>query len=115
VGLLDLLFGKKAMTGTTAAEQASTSLATQCQASTNTEGRPASLRPDMENLRRWRESGQPRSWVEAHNGQWNHQDWLGLLETLQQSPYWPMKPDDVGRVLEEARSELGAQLGSHQR
>jgi hypothetical protein len=101
VGLLDLLFGKKATTGTTA-QQESTTPATQWP--TNAEGGPAALRPEMENLRRWRASGQPRSWVEAHKGQWNHQDWLGLLETLQQSPYWPMQPDDVGRVLEEVKS-----------
>jgi hypothetical protein len=108
VGLLDLLFGKKAKTGSaTAAKQESTPPAKQWQTPTNTEARPGALRPESENLRRWRESEQPRSWVEAHKGQWNHQEWLGLLETLQRSPYWPMQPEDVGRVLEEIKSGSG--------
>lgn len=108
MGLLDLLFGKKVKTGpTTAAKQESTAPPTQWQTPTNAESRPASLRPETDNLRRWRESGHPRSWVEAHKGQWNHQDWLGLLETLQHSPYWPMLPDEVGRVLEDVKSGSG--------
>lgn len=93
MGLLDLLFGKKEKPGSTA--------------SAKRDERPDSLSPEKENLRRWKESGQARSWVEAHNGQWNHQEWLALLETLQRSPYWPMHPDEVGRVLEEVKSGSG--------
>jgi hypothetical protein len=106
VGLLDLLFGNKKTGSATAAQRESPAPATTWQTPTTGEGRPASLRPETENLQRWRDSGLPRSWVEAHKGQWNHEDWLGLLETLQHSPYWPMQPDDVGRVLEEVKSGL---------
>jgi hypothetical protein len=60
---------------------------------------------EAENLRRWRESGQPRAWVEARQGHWGHADWLALLEELQRSPYWPMPPDAVGLALEDARRE----------
>jgi hypothetical protein len=60
---------------------------------------------ETENLRRWRASGQARAWVAAHQGQWNHDDWLGLLEELQRSPFWPMHPDAVGQVLEETKRE----------
>ncbi len=56
-----------------------------------------------ENLRRWRESGRPRRWVEEHRGRWTHEDWLGLLDELRRSPYWPLKPDDVAAALEEGR------------
>jgi hypothetical protein len=63
--------------------------------------RPAASEAD--NLRRWKESGQARAWVEAHRGQWNHQDWLALLAELEHSPYWPMRPDAVGLTLEEAK------------
>jgi hypothetical protein len=56
-----------------------------------------------ENLRRWRESGQPRRWVEERHGRWTHDDWLALLEELRQSPYWPLTPDAVGAELEECR------------
>jgi hypothetical protein len=60
---------------------------------------------EAENLRRWRESGQARSWVEAHKGHWNHEDWLALLAALERSPYWPMQPNAVGGALEEAKQE----------
>jgi hypothetical protein len=65
---------------------------------------PAPSGPE-ENLRRWRESGQPRAWVEAHRGQWNHTDWLDLLEELKRSPFWPLQPEAVGEVLEELKQE----------
>jgi hypothetical protein len=58
-----------------------------------------------ENLRRWRESGQAKAWVAAHRGQWNHDDWLALLEELKRSSFWPMPPDAVGLTLEETRRE----------
>src|SRR5579884_2398363 len=56
-----------------------------------------------ENLYRWQQSGEPRRWVEAHRGRWTHDDWLHRLETLQQSPYWPLDPEAIGQVLEESR------------
>jgi hypothetical protein len=55
------------------------------------------------NVRRWRASGQPRWWVEERRGHWEHHDWLGLLDTLQRSPFWPMDPGAVGTVLEESK------------
>lgn len=56
-------------------------------------------------LRKWKESGEPLKWVEDHKGQWNHQDWLGLLAAMKNSQYWPMEPDSVGAVLEEIKRE----------
>jgi hypothetical protein len=61
--------------------------------------------PQAENLRRWRESGQPRAWVEARQGQWDHDAWLALLDDLKGSSFWPLDPNAVGLVLEEARHE----------
>jgi hypothetical protein len=58
-----------------------------------------------DNLKHWRESGQARTWVQARKGQWNHGDWLSLLEELKRSPYWPMEPAAVGQVLEETKRE----------
>jgi hypothetical protein len=65
---------------------------------------PESLAAD--NLRRWQESGQPHLWVESHNGQWNHADWLALLDDLKRSEFWPMDPNTVGRLLEQMKSCL---------
>jgi hypothetical protein len=69
--------------------------------------RPASpvLPPEEENLRRWRESGEARAWVEARQGRWDHQQWLALLESLRRSAYWPMKPESVGLALEEIKRD----------
>jgi len=63
------------------------------------------VRSEAENLKRWRESGQARAWVEAHHGQWDHQDWLSLLDSLKHSGFWPVHPDAVGTVLDEIRHE----------
>ncbi len=57
------------------------------------------------NLRRWEEASQPWLWVKAHGGQWNHTDWQALLDTLQQSQYWPLDPEAVGAVLERVRQQ----------
>src|SRR5437660_1383632 len=56
-----------------------------------------------ENLRRWRESGQPRRWVEEREGRWGHAEWLDLLEALRWSHFWPVNTDAVGRVLEDTK------------
>jgi hypothetical protein len=60
---------------------------------------------EWHNLRRWRESGAPRRWVEAHQGRWNHADWVALLEELRQSDFWPLDPAAVARVVEELKTE----------
>lgn len=55
------------------------------------------------NLLRWQQSGAPREWVDDHHGQWNHSDWLELLEGLKRADFWPMDTDAIGRVLEEQK------------
>jgi hypothetical protein len=67
------------------------------------EPRPEAL--EVRNLRRGKESGQARAWVEARNGQWGHAEWLALLETLKRSDLWPMQPEAVGLTLEEIKRE----------
>jgi hypothetical protein len=66
---------------------------------------------EEENLRRWKASGQPRAWVEAHHRQWNHDDWLALLAELERSPFWPLRPEAVGQTLEDTRREMRAPEG----
>jgi hypothetical protein len=68
------------------------------------------VRAGSENLRRWRASDQPRYWVEAHGGAWAHGDWLALLDELRASAFWPMPPEEIGRVLEEARGDAAVVL-----
>jgi hypothetical protein len=70
-----------------------------------TPDRPGAVEKETDNLRRWRDSGQPRQWVKSHQGSWNHDDWLALLDELKRSAFWPMLPDAVGSVLEETKNE----------
>lgn len=56
-------------------------------------------------IQSWIASGQPYAWVEARGGQWNHDDWLTLLQALQTSPYGPLEPDAVGMVLEDLKRQ----------
>ncbi len=58
------------------------------------------------NLSRWKASGNPEEWVRQRNLQWSHQDWLDLLASLRRSDFWPMEPDEIGRVLEEQKNVL---------
>jgi tRNA A-37 threonylcarbamoyl transferase component Bud32 len=53
-----------------------------------------------ENLRRWKDSLEPRAWVVARRGRWNQDERRSLLETLQRSNYWPMDANAVDGVLE---------------
>jgi hypothetical protein len=94
VRFLAWLFGKQ--------DQAPAAAAPEPRAAAPAPAKPT-LPPEAENLRRWRESGQARAWVEAHRGQWGHAEWLALLEELKRSPYWPMQPEAVGQALEEAK------------
>jgi hypothetical protein len=57
------------------------------------------------NLRRWQQSGWPRRWVEARQGRWSHDDWLGLLEWLRRSEFWPLDLDMVGLVLDDLKAQ----------
>jgi hypothetical protein len=64
------------------------------------------LAREVENLRRWELSGDPGRWVESRRGMWDHSDWLGLLNELQQSDYWPLPPNEVGALLDQVRRQL---------
>jgi hypothetical protein len=57
-------------------------------------------RVEWHNLRRWEQSGQPQRWVEAHGGTWGRDDWLGLVQELHRSAYWPLDLHAAGILLE---------------
>jgi hypothetical protein len=58
-----------------------------------------------DNLRRWREAGEPHRWVQERDGRWDHAAWEALQASLQQSEYWPVDPAAVGRLVEELRQQ----------
>src|SRR4051812_46550681 len=57
------------------------------------------------NLQAWQAAGEAAQWVEEHNGSWNHDEWLALLEDLRASEFWPLDPQAVGQVLEQLKAE----------
>ena len=61
---------------------------------------PPAVNKEAANLARWRASGKPKQWVAQHKAQWNHEEWLRLLEDLKRSEYWPMKVEEIGLALE---------------
>lgn len=69
----------------------------------------ATSRPEISNLERWVQSGQPLQWAAEHNFQWNHDDWSELLSSLQSSEFWPLDAEQVGTVLERLKAEHAAQ------
>ncbi len=121
MSFLDWLLGKPKPTGTTTtstisapaapvAPPAAAPPATSARA-TAANGAPAAPRSPEENLKRWRESGEPRKWVEARKGLWNHDDWVALLDALQKSEFWPMDAEAIGRTLEELKQGLAVANG----
>lgn len=63
------------------------------------------IRQERQNLQRWIESGQPRRWVAAQAGRWQHGDWLALLGQLRYSEFWPLDPAALGATLERLALE----------
>ncbi|HWG47490.1 MAG TPA: hypothetical protein VN688_32305 [Gemmataceae bacterium] len=109
--ILNWLFGKKEQTGATAIKECEP-VTSKIEKLTETGHPPERSAPttsseerQAENLRRWRESGQIWTWVQTREGRWDHDAWLGLLEELQRSSFWPMCPDAVGLALEETKRE----------
>src|ERR1700683_4174993 len=64
-------------------------------------GVPGFLLP--ESLFHWQQSGDAFRWVDQHQGQWTHQDFLDLLQQLDKNAVWPADVETVGRGLGETR------------
>ncbi|HEY7154002.1 MAG TPA: hypothetical protein VH575_08615 [Gemmataceae bacterium] len=103
--ILRWLFGKQDKTTAAVHEEPTPAGEAREQSSSVANSQPRAADPETDNLRRWRESGQARAWVETHQGRWDHNDWLALLDELKRSSFWPMHPDAVGLTLEEIQRE----------
>lgn len=60
-------------------------------------------RQRYENLRRWRQSGEPLLWV-GERGTWDHADWIDLLARVE-SAEGPVEPAALGELLEATREQ----------
>ena len=54
-------------------------------------------------LHRWDETDHAADWMAAHRDGWDHAEWLGLLEELRDSEYWPLPLDNLAALLHERR------------
>ena len=43
------------------------------------------------------------NFVKAHNGSWNHADWLNFLREIEEKGYFPIDTDRVGLILEDKK------------
>ena len=56
-----------------------------------------------ENIKRFAKTPIAMNFVKAHNGAWNHTDWLEFLSDLKKRGYYPIDADRVGLILEDKK------------
>ena len=56
-----------------------------------------------ENIKRFAKTALAMNFVKAHNGSWNHTDWLNFLRDLEEKGYFPIDTDRVGLILEDKK------------
>jgi len=58
------------------------------------------------NLKRLAATDMPATFVKEHSGEWNHRDWLEFCAFLEEKGYTPIDLDQVGLLLEAAKTEF---------
>ena len=61
-----------------------------------------------ENIKRFAKTALAMNFVKAHNGNWNHADWLNFLRDLEEKGYFPIDTDRVGLILEDKKKAFFA-------
>ena len=61
-----------------------------------------------ENIKRFAKTALAMNFVKAHNGSWNHADWLNFLRDLEEKGYFPIDTDRVGLILEDKKKAFFA-------
>ena len=61
-----------------------------------------------ENIKRFAKTPLAMNFVKAHNGSWNHTDWLNFLRDLEEKGYFPIDTDRVGLILEDKKKAFFA-------
>ena len=61
-----------------------------------------------ENIKRFAKTSLATNFVKAHNGSWNHTDWLNFLRDLEEKGYFPIDTDRVGLILEDKKKAFFA-------
>ena len=69
---------------------------------------PVKSNDPEENIKRFAKTPLAANFVKAHNGAWNHTDWLNFLRDLEQKGYFPIDTDRVGLILEDKKKAFNA-------
>jgi len=69
---------------------------------------PANTNDPEENIKRFAKTSLAMNFVKAHNGSWNHTDWLNFLRDLEEKGYFPIDTDRVGLILEDKKKAFFA-------
>ena len=69
---------------------------------------PVKSNDPEENIKRFAKTPLAMNFVKAHNGNWNHADWLNFLRDLEERGYFPIDTDRVGLILEDKKKAFFA-------
>ena len=69
---------------------------------------PVKTADPEENIKRFAKTALATNFVKAHNGSWNHADWLNFLRDLEEKGYFPIDTDRVGLILEDKKKAFFA-------
>jgi len=69
---------------------------------------PVKSNDPEENIKRFAKTPLAMNFVKAHNGAWNHTDWLNFLRDLEEKGYFPIDTDRVGLILEDKKKAFNA-------
>lgn len=64
---------------------------------------PVKSNDPEENIKRFAKTSLAMNFVKAHNGAWNHTDWLNFLREVEEKGYFPIDTDRVGLILEDKK------------
>ena len=69
---------------------------------------PVKSNDPEENIKRFAKTALATNFVKAHNGSWNHTDWLNFLREIEEKGYFPIDTDRVGLILEDKKKAFFA-------
>ena len=69
---------------------------------------PVKSNDPEENIKRFAKTALAMNFVKAHNGSWNHTDWLNFLRDIEEKGYFPIDTDRVGLILEDKKKAFFA-------
>ena len=64
---------------------------------------PVNTNDPEENIKRFAKTPLAMNFVKAHNGSWNHEDWLNFIREVKDKGYYPIDFDRVGLILEDKK------------